>query len=311
MASKAVLDERLLRVLGPSGVYGRAAANQALIEADVVIAVGAFPAPYCTAWTPSIPPDRVIAVDIDGGAGDHADTVIEAEPELFLRAVREAAAKLDGHGDARARLLRAAHRDDPIIATQSGMVHPAHVCDHISAHLNAGTIVVTDVGLNANWAVRHIWTWGGNTFHTNTAHRTLGHAVAGGLGAWLARTDQGAVDERVIVTAGDGGFMRSATEISSAVAEAAAVTWVVFHNGTLGSPRAWFAERDREPVGVDLPAADFVTLARSLGADGCLVRTVEQLDEALAWAHARRTPTVIDVIVDPSAVPTSYELQAT
>ncbi|MGH3995575.1 MAG: thiamine pyrophosphate-dependent enzyme, partial [Pseudonocardiaceae bacterium] len=188
-------------------------------------------------------------------------------------------------------------------------LHPVAVCEAVNGVLDDRTTVIADVGQNAYWVERHLRTRGDNRFVINAGLGTMGHAVAGALGAWLARRDMHGNEERVVVTTGDGGFLMTGLEVSSAVAEGAAITWVIFNNGTLGTQRAWWDRRGLAPVAADLPPTDFVGLARSLGADGRRVTTRDELDAALAWAEARRLPTVLDVVIDPRPAPTPFVAQ--
>jgi thiamine pyrophosphate-dependent acetolactate synthase large subunit-like protein len=100
----------------------------------------------------------------------------------------------------------------------------------------------------------------------------------------------------------------SVQEIHAAVGAGAAVTYVVFNNGTLGVPAALSDREGRPRVAVDLPPTDYVREARGFGADGRRVTNVADLDEALAWAVARRAPTVLDVVIDPAALPTPFTM---
>jgi acetolactate synthase-1/2/3 large subunit len=51
---------------------------------------------------------------------------------------------------------------------------------------------------------------------------------------------------------------------------------------------------------LQFPEVDFLSLARSMGADGARVWREQHLAEAIEWALRVRGPFVIDVIIDPN-----------
>ncbi|MGW0576378.1 thiamine pyrophosphate-binding protein [Streptomyces sp. NPDC002920] len=311
-AAKRYLDEHHPLALGPVGTYGRAAANHALHhEADLVLALGvAFSYLTTAGWTARLPADRLIRVDID--PRELANTyqggiAVKATTRAFLTALHPHAERIAGHGARRADVLRRRHPDPsaPLDAAD-GRLHPVTVCEAVNRHLDDRTTVLADVGQNAYWVERYLRTRGDNRFLINAGLGSMGHAVAGAVGAWQARTAMGGPGERVLVTTGDGGFLMGALEISTAVAEQAAITWVVFNNGTLGTQQAWFDREGHRPVACQLPDTDLVALAKSLGANGRRVHTPQQLEDGLDWALKRAAPTVLDVVIDPTPAPAPY-----
>ncbi|WP_405659913.1 thiamine pyrophosphate-binding protein [Streptomyces sp. NBC_01166] len=308
--AKSVLDETDPRVLGPVGVFGTRAANEAFHhEADLVVALGvAFTYLSTAGWPDTLRGDRVVRINNDrreleanaefgqGILGDAADVV----RRLAALPPGPAAGGLAWATDMRRRL------PDQVEASRSTALHPVTVCETLNRHLDHRTTVVADIGQNAYWGERHLRTRGDNRFIINGGLGTMGHAVAGATGAWMARADEHP-DEHVICVCGDGGFMMGALEISTAVAERADVTWVIFNNGTLGTQRAWFEREGHPVVAADLPPTDHVLLARSLGAHAETVRTADELDTALRAARATGGPSVLDVLIDPCPVPEAYQ----
>ncbi len=287
-AARAWLDESPARVLGPLGPYGPAAAWQALIDADLVVVVGGLSTAGLS-WIDSLRTEQVISIAPDGRELDRARVAIGAEPATFLAALLGTAPPIRGLGETRGVLLRDRFVD-PSYTAADGTVHPADVWRAISDRLDLRTTLVVDDGPSADWAARYARTRGEGRFVTSPALGALGHGVRGGLGAWLAHTAVSGPGERVIVTTGAEGFIASGNEVSTAVMEDAAITWVVFNQ----------ASHNRDLL------TDNVLMARSLGADGIRVTSVEEMSGALGWALARSGPTVIDVFVDPRAVLQPY-----
>jgi acetolactate synthase-1/2/3 large subunit len=70
LMGKGIFPENHPLALGTTGIWGTRAANATTLEADVILAVGtAFGEADCSSWHPkhtfSIPPSRVIQIDID------------------------------------------------------------------------------------------------------------------------------------------------------------------------------------------------------------------------------------------------------
>lgn len=316
-AAKRYLDEQHPLVLGPVGIYGRTAANYALhSEADLVIALGVtFSWLTTSGWNLPLPPERLVRVDIDRrelANNYQASLAINAEAGSFVSALAAASQPILGIGGGQSRCdeLQRTLPDDELSgwSAKPGLLHPIQLCQAINEHLDEKTTVVADIGQNAYWVERYLRSRGGNRFVLNAGLGAMGHAVAGGIGAWRARTDLHGLGERVLVTTGDGGFLMSGMEVSSAVAENAAVTWVIFNNGTLGTQRAWFDREGHRAVAVDLPETDFVGLAQALGARGRRVTAVDELHDALSWALSGPAagPVVIDVVIDPAPAPAGF-----
>ena len=284
------LDEAPARVLGTFGPYGPAAARQALIDADVVVVVGGLSEAADVSWIDSLQSEQVVSITPEGSELGHAGIVISADPGEFLAALLGTAPAIRGLGDTRGRLLKGRYADPALFVAADGTVHPAEVWRAISDRLDLRTTLVADDAASTEWAFRYARTRGAGRLVVTSGPGVLGHGVRGGLGAWLAHTAVSGPGERVIVVTGADGFIAGGSEVSTAAIEEGAVTWVVLNQ----------MEQGRDLL------TDNVLMARSLGADGIRVTSAEELIGALGWALARDAPTVIEVFVDPHAVPERY-----
>jgi len=136
------------------------------------------------------------------------------------------------------------------------------------------------------------------TFVSSGPAGTLGAGFAMGLGAQAALPDR-----RVVVVAGDGGFLFTASELATAVQHDIPLVTMVFDDGAYGNVRRIQEQRfgpDRT-IASRLRNPDFVAFAESFGALGLRARTTEEVRPQLERAFAHGGPAV--VVVDSGPMP--------
>ncbi|MEE8137589.1 MAG: thiamine pyrophosphate-dependent enzyme [Thermoanaerobaculia bacterium] len=135
------------------------------------------------------------------------------------------------------------------------------------------------------------------TYLTSSYFGTLGYAFPTALGAKAARPGR-----QVVAICGDGGFMYSPQELSTAVKYGINVVAVVFNTGAYGASQWDQTHRyGRRFIGTDLHNPDFVQLAKAFGAVG--MRTDPAgLGPVLQDALAADAPVLLEVEV-PNMMP--------
>jgi benzoylformate decarboxylase len=118
----------------------------------------------------------------------------------------------------------------------------------------------------------------------------LGYGLPGAVGVALGQSD------KVIAVLGDGAAMYTIQGLYAAQKEGANVSFVILNNGAYAALTGFSAEFGMNSVpGCDLAGIDFVRLAEAQGLAARRAETVEELDAALAWSFAERTPTLLDL----------------
>jgi len=115
----------------------------------------------------------------------------------------------------------------------------------------------------------------------------------------------------VLALIGDGSAMYNCQALWTAAHEGLAVVFLILNNGgyrilkqRLNALRGHAAQTGRYvAMNLEEPAIDFVALARSMGVEAERVQTLAEVRKALATALAAKTPTLIDVALDPSFAP--------
>jgi len=136
------------------------------------------------------------------------------------------------------------------------------------------------------------------TFVSSGPAGTLGAGFAMGLGVQAALPGR-----RVVVVAGDGGFLFTANELATAVQHDIPLVTMVFDDGAYGNVRRIQEQRfgaDRT-IASQLRNPDFVAFAESFGALGLRATTTDDVRPQLERAFAHGGPAV--VVVDSGPMP--------
>ena len=106
--------------------------------------------------------------------------------------------------------------------------------------------------------------------------------------------------ERSVLVTGDGGFGMCLNELATAATYNIPVVIIIMNNGVLGMVRQWqtlFFNKHYSNSVLNRKT-DFASLARSFGAYGEAVSTVEELNSALEKAFEVNGPYIIDCAID-------------
>jgi thiamine pyrophosphate-dependent acetolactate synthase large subunit-like protein len=117
-------------------------------------------------------------------------------------------------------------------------------------------------------------------------------------------------DRRATVAAflGDGSLLMRMGEIGVAVEHELPCTYVVWMDGALSQIQVKQRRQHLREVGTRLPAYSGAAIAEALGADGCDVSTVTELESALQSAATLRRPTLIGAHVSQEHKADWFEL---
>ena len=173
----------------------------------------------------------------------------------------------------------------------------AQIIEDMRAALPDDALVVSGVTNIGYWSNIFFEVREPQTYITSGYFGTLGYAFPTALGAQVGRPDR-----KVIALCGDGGFMYSPQELSSAMRHGINAVAVVFNNNAFGASEWDQTHRyGGNFIGTDLHNPDFVQLAESFGAVG--MRTdPEGFGEMLDVALNADAPVLLEVVV-PNMMP--------
>ena len=94
--------------------------------------------------------------------------------------------------------------------------------------------------------------------------------------------EMGEPDRTVIATVGDGCYLMSGFELTTAVQHNIAVIWVIFNDGEYKLIKLSQLSVYKETALISFDNPDFVAFAHACGADGYAVDTQDAFEKALA-----------------------------
>lgn len=298
--AKGLVDERHPLYLGVTGAGGHAdiADELAALGVHRTLVLGSRLAEASSFYDARlVPPGGLLHVDVDrrvfGASFPDTETVgIEAEigpfldqllpmlrPQRLTRVPRRPFPRLPRHPDT-----------DVVRAADFGGIHPVALMHALQRVIvdDSDALVLAESGNAFGWANHHLCFSEPMRYRSSAAWGSMGHMVAGALGASRA------MNRPVVVITGDGAMLMN-NEINTAVQVGAPVVWVVLNDAGYGIVRDGMKALNLEAFGCDFPETDFVGFARSQGADGVTVRRSVDLEAALRQAIAAGGPFVVDV----------------
>ena len=272
-------------------------------EADVVLGIGTRMYYPFTQW--GIDDDvKVIRIDSDPEepARVHKPTVaIVGDAQPILRRLVDAVPTRNVRRASRAEEMRERHaRLDKKLAK---LAPQRAFLDAIRAELPDDGIFVDEVTQMGFVARLAFPVYQPRTFLSPGYQDNLGWGFATALGAQHARRDV-----PVVAISGDGGFMFTANELSTAVRHRIPLVAIVFADGAFGNVRRIQEERyGNRLIASDLANPDFIRFAESFGVVAERAADPTALRAALRRGFARRDgPTLIEVPVGPMPSPWEF-----
>ncbi|PPK94575.1 thiamine pyrophosphate-dependent acetolactate synthase large subunit-like protein [Kineococcus xinjiangensis] len=278
--------------VGVTGGFGHEEAMALVGEADVVLVVGAglnqFTSRFGRLFGPGT---KVVQVDESEAPthpavshfvrGDAAQAVHALCAALPARrnadpAWRAAAAELTRRG---------LHRRDPgVRVAPDGRLDPRSVATRLAEILPQDRVVVSDGGHFIGWANAYWPVAGPHRMQmVGTAYQTIGLGLASAVGAAKARPDS-----TIVLSTGDGGCLMALADLESVVRETRRGVVVVWNDAAYNAEVSLYGRQGLAIAPMLIPEVDFAALARAVGAEAAVARTLEDLDALADWVAAGR-----------------------
>ncbi len=292
--------------LGMLGMHGTYRANMAVMESDLLIAVGARFDDRVTGKLESFAPQaKVIHIDIDPTSisknvrvdlpivGDckrilsKVISLIEAED---ISSFKEGLQKWHRQIESWKAIYDLGYQQDQIIK-------PQYVIEKIDELTRGEAIITTEVGQNQMWAAQYYKYLKPRTFLTSGGLGTMGYGFPAAIGAQVAFPNK-----LVIGISGDGSFQMNSQELATAVQYRLPIKIAILNNGYLGMVRQWqefFYGKRYASSSLEGISPDFVKLAEAYGAVGMRATKPEEVVPTLKKALSIPELVVIDFVVDP------------
>ncbi|TVM15963.1 biosynthetic-type acetolactate synthase large subunit [Oceanidesulfovibrio indonesiensis] len=299
--------------LGMLGMHGTYAANMAINNCDVMIAVGARFDDRVTGKLATFAPEaKIVHVDIDPTSirkNVRVDVPVVADCREALKGFKELVRERLGEKDykkanepwvVRVQEWMKTHpltyRTDTGCENEpdAGKIKPQYVVETIYEITRGDAIIATEVGQNQMWAAQFYKYNKPRTLLTSGGLGTMGYGFPAAIGAQLAFPDKLVVD-----IAGDGSIQMNIQELITAVCNNLPVKIVILNNNYLGMVRQWqelFYAKNYCATCMDAQP-DFVALAKAYGAEGFRITEPEDVKPVLEEAFKLPKAVIVDVRV--------------
>lgn len=188
-------------------------------------------------------------------------------------------------------------------AKEASPVPPQAVAARACALANDDAIFLADTGEVTVWCARHLHLRGRQRMTQSGQLASMAFGLPAAIGTQLAYPDR-----QVVALCGDGGFSMLMVDFLTAVKYELPITVIVFNNHKLGLIQAEQESSALPEYAVQLHNPDFAEYARLCGGEGWNVKHTNELNAAIKAAYSSGKPSLIDVEVDPEALPMPPEI---
>ena len=293
--------------LGMLGMHGNYAANMAITESDLIIAIGSRFDDRATGKVDEFAPRaKIVHIDIDPTSiskNIKVDIPVVGDSKNVLKKMLE---MLDDNKEDFenfqqnitdwVQTVNHWKNNYPLTYTKNGTLKPQYVIERIYELTKGNAIISTEVGQNQMWAAQFFKFLKPRTILTSGGLGTMGYGFPASIGAQVAFPKSLVID-----IAGDGSIQMNIQELATAVQYNLPVKIVILNNRFLGMVRQWqelFYEKRYTWTHMN-HAPDFVKLAEAYGAAGYRITDEKDVDDVLHEAFNNNKTTIVDVHVNP------------
>ena len=302
---KGAFPENHPLAMGPIGMHGHAEANKIILEADLILAIGArFSDRSVGRFDEFGKGINIVHMDIDPaeiGKNKSVDVAIVGDVRSSLRTLVKMLSK---------KVAKKRDPDNPWLKRRKELIqyysetlkdYPREITAKKSLKklrelLPPNAIVTTEVGQCQMWASLYFDVISPGTFFSSTGLGTMGFGFPASIGAKAARPGVPVVD-----IAGDGSFNMTENSLAVSVLDKLPVIVFLMNNYMLGMVAQWQRTfYSRRYSGVHQHnCPDYIKIAEAYGAQGIRAQSMQELEKAIKSAIKGDVATVIDIPIDP------------
>lgn len=286
--------------LGLMGMHGESWVNEAIQNADLLLAFGMRFDDRVTGNLKNYALNaRKIHIDIDPSEANKivkANVVLTGDLKETLKQLLPSVSTCQ-HSEwlemIQASKGESAVRDIKNLP-DNGHLYAAHVINDLYHVTQGNAVIVTDVGQHQMWTAQYYPQNNPNHFLTSGGLGTMGFGLPAAIGASFAKPGS-----EIWVICGDGGFQMTQAELSTAAQEGIKINVAIMNNGYLGMVRQWqelFYEKRYSQTPLRSP--DFAKIADAHGLVGYRVTQRSEVIPTLEQARQESGSVVIDFRVE-------------
>ena len=296
--------------LGMVGMHGTVESNRALLNADLIIALGMRFDDRVTGNLATFATNaEVIHVEVDPSEIDKnvkTSVAINASvsgalqqmlqsPELMAKPRRVWFEQIDHN---RLEIADEIQEEIDRGVGKEGQLLMKTITSKLSDVTGGKDIIVADVGQHQMILARFYNFQTPNSWFTSGGAGTMGCALPMAIGIKLVRPD-----EQVWSVSGDGGFQMNIQELGTIMEHEIDIKILLFNNGYLGMVRQWQTLfYDGRFAGTPMKNPDFGQISTAYGIPYQRVTEVAAIEDAISAAAEHRGAYMVEFICDPSEI---------
>ena len=283
LLGKGAISEMHPLSVGMLGMHGTAYANKAVINCDLIMAIGARWDDRITGKVSEFCPDATkIHIDIDPaefGKIIQPDVSVNGDAAEVLAELIPLMDKLDT--SAWLKKIENWKIKYPLKFPKRGGLRAQHVLAELDRLTESNAIISTDVGQHQMWAAQFCKSIRERQWLSSGGAGTMGYGFPAAIGAQLGKPD-----DLVVAVVGDGGFQMTMSELATAAIHKLPIKIIIINNSYLGMVRQWQQLFfDNRESGVDMEGnPDFVKIGEAFGIKGFHLRRAGDVVKVLKKA---------------------------
>lgn len=275
--------------LGVAGGFGTDTAAGLMGEADVVLVAGASLSPFTMRFGHLLGADSTV-IQIDTAlqpTNPRVDLFVSADAKSaagrLLQLLDDAASAQDWRAEASRRLAAGPGHHPGSDETPDGRLDPRSLATALDAVLPERRTVVQDGGHFVGWAPMY---WNiprpQDLVMVGTAFQAIGLGLASAVGAARAVED----GRTLVLASGDGGFLMGLADLESLIGAAKSAIVVIYNDAAYGAEIHQYGSQGLTEKPMLIPEVDFSGIARTLGAESAIIRSLADLSALTDWIDA-------------------------
>ena len=290
MMAAGVLDCDDPKNLGLIGMHGTIAANKAIDESDLVIALGTRFSDR-VALNPRRFAQRAAIIQIDIDESEINKNVLINYS--LIGDIKEVLTKMLPYTEWVEKVT--AYQKSVRVPLEGAQLRPKDLIEKVCDLTDKDTIYVTDVGQHQMWAAQYVKHHKTRRFITSGGLGTMGFGYGAAIGAQM-----GNPESRVIHFTGDGSFHMNLNEACTAVSYDLPIITIILDNKVLGMVYQWqtvFYNKHYSQTVLNRKT-NYPKVAEGFGATGFECNTLEEFEEAFQKALQCKGPVWIACNID-------------
>lgn len=298
--------------LGVAGGFSSPAATELMMQSDVILAFGMSLNMWTTKKGKLIDDHaQLVQVDVEKGRiGVHRPVDLELEGDAsqvattLLEALAGSVVESGWRTPEVAAVIHAKSNRQSLYDDTSTAEHidPRTLSKAMDDLLPKDRNVVVDGGHFVGWVVRYLSVPDHRGWCIPIAFQSIGLGLAGAIGAAVTQPDR-----LTVLAVGDGGFLMSIAELETAIRLQRRLCIFIYNDSAYSAEVHHFVPEGYSAAMAQFPVTDFAAIARGYGADGCVVKTLDDLDAVKRWVDAGAQGVfVVDGRINPKLIADWY-----